>query len=469
VLSLVSVPAGAGQAARAADGQSAVVELRIYDGFGGPVLSAEAFFVDVGHVVTDRRLLRSAARAAVRLGSREYPVTAVLADDPAVNLMLLAVDLPDGGPVPIRLASRPTQEGDRVLLLPRTGVPDADCSGEVSGIHVLPRFGSVLLTTILTTAPPGTPLVDGHGELVGVSSRLTLDGGSDAFFIPAARLHALTPVRPSTVSEWASAAPAASGETDAATYAEAMRLSLEHRFDAALPRFERVLEENDQDADAQAAVGVCLEEMGRREEAAAAYRLAATLDPDNARTWYRLGVVASDLQRWNEAVEAFTRVSRLAPGDAFTHYNLGVAYGNLGRTREEVDAYTRTIRLDPEQPAAYNNLGVAYIGLKRFADAVVALSRAVRLAPGNADAQANLGVALADAGRSDDSVQALREAVRLAPGSVKAHYALGVVLATIGDKAGAAHEQQVLERLDKERAQLLARQIASAAIKGPGR
>jgi Flp pilus assembly protein TadD len=448
--------------------QTAVVEIRAYDASGADSMSALGFFVEMGHLVTDARLLRSSHRARVVIGDQEYAVTAVLAEDRGAQLVMVAVDLPDGAPPPLVLAPAIAAQGDHVVLL--SPAAPANAEGTISAVQEIPGFGTVFTTTIHPAADVGAPVIDRAGRVVGIASTLVAGSRRSDFYVAAPHLRAMTRLRPVTLDEWSAGAPGLPARDDAA-YREAVRLSLERKYEAALPRFRKLMEQNPRDSEVHVAAGICLEELGRTDEAVSAYKQALTTDPEDPRTWYRLGVTLIDLARWEDAINAFSRAVLLRPNDPHSHYNLGLAYGGLGRLAQEVEAYSRSIRLDPEHAPAYNNLGVAYISLKRYKDAVVALSRAVRLSPRNADAHANLGVAYADLGQLNDGATALREAIRLSPSSPKAHYALGVVLAALGDERAAASEQHLLERLDPERARQLAVELArrkTASGKEPG-
>jgi tetratricopeptide (TPR) repeat protein len=436
-----------------------VFEVRVYDRMGGPAISANGFFVRLGRFVTDRRLLLNATRADVRVSGRDYPVTAVVAEDARAHLVVLAVDLPDGAPAPCRLAATAARPGDEVSLVAREGAT-APARGRVERYVELAGLGAVIRTTIAGVAPPGTPLVNARGEVVGIASGVAMDGEADGVYVPAARLDAIGRILPSSLTDWSRSTSEQAADGDAGPYRDAVRLQLGDRFAEAAAAFRVLIGRHPLDADLHVALGVCLEQLGDATAALAAYQRARDTAPDRARTWYRLGVTASDLGDWPLAIDAFTHVGQLAPADAHTQYNLGVALGNAGRYDEEVAAYLRAIRLDPEQPAAYNNLGVAYITLKRYADAAVALERAVKLEPGNADALANRGIALANDGHLAEAVVALRAAIARRPDSIKAHYALGVVLVAAGDEAGARAEQGALRSLDAGRAQALETELA---------
>ena len=64
-----------------------------------------------------------------------------------------------------------------------------------------------------------------------------------------------------------------------------------------------------------------------------------------------------NLGRYQDALAAYQQAIRLKPDRAEAYYNLGVTYGDLGRRHEEIAAYQQAIRLKPDYAAAHNNLG----------------------------------------------------------------------------------------------------------------
>ena len=178
---------------------------------------------------------------------------------------------------------------------------------------------------------------------------------------------------------------------------------------------ERGVAARPDDAEAHSNLGNALATAGRADEALAAQRRAADIDPGFAPAHYNMGNTLLGLGRAEEAVEAYRQAVSLAPSDANAHNNLGAALRELGRFEEAVAAHLRALELRPGHAPAANNLGIALREAGRPDEAEAAYRQAIALDPGFADAYANLGNALQEVGRLDDAKAAYRRAITLAP------------------------------------------------------
>ena len=76
---------------------------------------------------------------------------------------------------------------------------------------------------------------------------------------------------------------------------EGRRLKSEGRFEEAIAAFGRALEREPQNGALMTDVGLCLLELGRREEAAKVLGTAIRIDPHSARTSFAYGWAAENL------------------------------------------------------------------------------------------------------------------------------------------------------------------------------
>jgi tetratricopeptide (TPR) repeat protein len=93
--------------------------------------------------------------------------------------------------------------------------------------------------------------------------------------------------------------------------------------------------------------GVCRQSLGRRSEAASAYRNALQLDPASAEAWFKLGLAMQDGKRADLAIAAYRRALALRPDLAEAEANLGVALQEQGELHAAKQAYGRAINLMP--------------------------------------------------------------------------------------------------------------------------
>jgi tetratricopeptide (TPR) repeat protein len=189
------------------------------------------------------------------------------------------------------------------------------------------------------------------------------------------------------------------------------------------------------------ALGVVLRELGKKEDAAAAFRDAAERLPDGTHRAERagalnnLGLTLSEVGRPQEAVAAYEEALRAFEGGAFVRqhisvlYNLGQAHGSPetgGGPERALATYEQALKLaDPqEMPDQWALLqharGGALTGLDRFPEAVEALHLALKVFTRprypfhHALAMNNLGLAYAQIGDRSS----LRRAVTAFEGAV---------------------------------------------------
>ncbi|RBP17589.1 tetratricopeptide repeat protein [Roseiarcus fermentans] len=93
--------------------------------------------------------------------------------------------------------------------------------------------------------------------------------------------------------------------------------------------------------------GSALHALGRRGEAAGAYRKALELDPASAEAWFKLGLAFQDGRRPDRAAEAYRSALALRPDLAEAETNLGVVLQEQGELAAAKQAYGRAIALMP--------------------------------------------------------------------------------------------------------------------------
>ncbi|OAN48724.1 tetratricopeptide repeat protein [Magnetospirillum moscoviense] len=161
--------------------------------------------------------------------------------------------------------------------------------------------------------------------------------------------------------------------------------------------------------------GIALKSQGRLDEAAAAYRQAIALCPDQPAAYNNLAVILAAQGKTADAIAHYQHVLKLAPDHRSAHGNLGLALKAQGRLAEAVSCYRRALEIDPDDIGVLNNLGAALQDQARTEEAIVHLRRAVELAPHHTQALYNLGNALSDAGNLDEALACYARAVAAEP------------------------------------------------------
>lgn len=95
------------------------------------------------------------------------------------------------------------------------------------------------------------------------------------------------------------------------------------------------------DAHLRTSIGVVLQRVERRREAAEQFQQAAVLAPHDADPWLRLGDARADDDRWDEALVAYDEALRRDATAVEAHYKKATVYEHLGRLGEARAAYER--------------------------------------------------------------------------------------------------------------------------------
>jgi tetratricopeptide (TPR) repeat protein len=165
--------------------------------------------------------------------------------------------------------------------------------------------------------------------------------------------------------------------------------------------------------------------------AAAAYRKALALEPDNPRVAHDLAVALTRLEH-GDAVDAWRRAVALRPDSAAEHNGLGFALMLSGQLAEARAALRQALALDANLAPAHSNLGTAYLDGGDFAAAEACYRRALVLEPRYGEAL--LGLSRCRRFRPEERAELERFEALVNQPDVSAearcdmHYALGKLL-----------------------------------------
>jgi S1-C subfamily serine protease len=159
---------------------------------GGRAASGSGFVIDTaGHIVTNDHVVEDATQYRVRFGENGDPIVAkLLGTDPSADLALLQVDPKDVGEAlqPLQLgASDQLRPGDPAIAIGSPfGLEGTVTSGIVSalGRTIQAPNGFSISNAVQTDAAinpgnSGGPLLDAQGRVIGVTSQIQTNGGSD--------------------------------------------------------------------------------------------------------------------------------------------------------------------------------------------------------------------------------------------------------------------------------------------------
>jgi tetratricopeptide (TPR) repeat protein/DNA-binding winged helix-turn-helix (wHTH) protein len=193
------------------------------------------------------------------------------------------------------------------------------------------------------------------------------------------------------------------------------------------------------------ALGELYLEMGRDNEAEAAFLNALDTNAQDAQAMQGLALAYEKQQRFDEAEELLGRAILLQPGNWRTINTLGGFLFAGGRFREASAAYKQVVILDPENWQGHGNLGSALLMAGEFEAAGEALQRSVEIHPDGLY-YSNLGIIYYYLGQFDESVAIHRKAVELPPNSSFDWINLGDALlySSEPEKAPAAFQESVI-------------------------
>jgi tetratricopeptide (TPR) repeat protein len=162
---------------------------------------------------------------------------------------------------------------------------------------------------------------------------------------------------------------------------ELFPVALERMGDAA----RRAVASDDQDAGAQAMLGLYELFSGRNDDAVRRLQRAVQLDANSTRAKGNLGVAYAFSGQCNEAIEVLQAAMRQSPRDflmVIWHTASAWAYLSADRYDEAADSARRAIDSNPAFPDAHGTLAIASAQLGRTPEARSALDGYIRLLPG---------------------------------------------------------------------------------------
>jgi predicted O-linked N-acetylglucosamine transferase (SPINDLY family) len=188
------------------------------------------------------------------------------------------------------------------------------------------------------------------------------------------------------------------------------------------------------------------------DHAAAVERIGAALAEERgvARFHYILGCSFEDLGRTEEAIAAYRAALALEPSAAKAANNLGAALEMSGRLDEAAAQYEAAARADPKLAQALVNLGNLHKRRGVAANAIPWLERAIELEPANPELRCGLAEAQVLSWELDAAVESCRAALAIDPQHERAHFGLGNALQALGraDEAEASFRAALRARPD---------------------
>ena len=173
---------------------------------------------------------------------------------------------------------------------------------------------------------------------------------------------------------------------------------------------------------------------------------ASNVSRGHVRAWLVLGRVL-EASKPDEAIAAFREAANLDPKDPEPHLAAGALFEKQQKTGEAEKEYQQALSIAPDSSNTLIALSNLYMREKQFDDAQATLRKLVALHPNDAGAHFQLGRMLAVAGKNEDAASEIEAGLKLDPSDGKAQRDLADLDADLGKTDQAA---QLYSALIKE-------------------
>ncbi|MBM3737596.1 MAG: tetratricopeptide repeat protein [Acidobacteria bacterium] len=198
--------------------------------------------------------------------------------------------------------------------------------------------------------------------------------------------------------------------------------------------------------------GMELRDAGSGAAAIDQFRRAIGINPKLPAIHREIGLLLLDQRDFSGAAAAFRNAWSLAPEDLDSRYNHALAVANSGDPAESLRLLGLLAAQKPAFALGYFGLGHVHAMEGRFGPAEENFREALRLDPSLFRAWFELGRLLERKGDATGAVGAYRTAVSRKPDFGAARYRLAILLKASGDLSGAASELDRVKQLAERRA-----------------
>jgi len=141
--------------------------------------------------------------------------------------------------------------------------------------------------------------------------------------------------------------------------------SLSH-IDAATANYRHILEIQNDNIDALAALAKILRDQEQYKEALTILARATELQPKNIHLWFDLAHTANMIGDTQRALKGYDKILIIAPNHAQTYHNMGYTLKMANNPALAITMYQRALELDPSYTNARFALGLSYLNNGQF-------------------------------------------------------------------------------------------------------
>ncbi|MGE4290877.1 MAG: tetratricopeptide repeat protein [Desulfovibrio sp.] len=217
----------------------------------------------------------------------------------------------------------------------------------------------------------------------------------------------------------------------------------EKNFEQELELLEQAIAERGDDYFLLRSKGVCLSNLGRREEAIVLYDKALAIKPDDYRSLRSKGVSLSELGRDEEARAVYDKALAINPDDSQSLREKGASFFRLGREEEAIAVYDKALAIKPDDYHSLRNKGVSLSKLGREEEARAVYDKALAINPDDYHSLREKGVILSKLGREEEARAVFDKALAIKPDDYHSLRNKGVCLSNLG------REEEAIALYDK--------------------
>ncbi|MHB0972447.1 MAG: trypsin-like peptidase domain-containing protein [Thermoanaerobaculia bacterium] len=322
--------------------QPAIVTIVAYNETGEQEQLGTGFFVDRrGHVITNRHVLQGASRAEIKTqDGKVFPITRVLAEDPASDLIKIDVEIDADVVTVLKLTRSAPDPGSRVVVIGSPfGLEQTVSDGIVSTVRDIEPVGQIIqITAPISPGSSGSPVVNLGGRVIGIATVQYAGGQNLNFAIPSPKMIALKVKKVRPFDDWASETLVRAGLSAAKA----------DEWEESIALLKRAVKTRPSYAEGHNALGVVYETLGKYDEAFESYREAIRAKPDYAEAHANLGDVYFAHQKFDEARESYNSALAIDAAQGRAILGIGKLQLNSGDQSSALATYDHLRSIDAE-------------------------------------------------------------------------------------------------------------------------
>ena len=183
-------------------------------------------------------------------------------------------------------------------------------------------------------------------------------------------------------------------------------------------------------------------QAGRLDEANNVYLEILQQQPQQVEAIAMLGIIAHQTGAYDRAIAYYQEALAIKPDYPEAYNNLGASFWEQGRIEEAIAAYEEAIAIKPDYIDAYNNLAIALERQGKNQQAIATYRQVVLLTPGSGAAHKKLAEMLKKEKCPDEAIAHYQQAIVLNPEKPELYNSMGEVLKEKGEIAPAKEKFQ---------------------------